>query len=250
MVKFRIIPSILTDGSAQVKGSCFNNWRTVGSVTQAVKVHASRGVDEVLLLDINATRENRIISPSLVRQVARFLRIPFAVGGGIGSAADVSLLLEAGADKIVLGTAAVTRPGLVRELAKVFGSQAIVCAIDCVDDSGVEIAYESGTRKESSMSALELGRSLQELGAGELLLQNVSRDGLMGGISKELVAQLSELVSVPVIAGSGISSGEDVHSIATAGASGAAIGALFQFTRETPTTLKDYLAAQGIPVRR
>lgn len=249
MVKFRIIPSILTDGSAQVKGTCFDNWRSVGSVTQAVKVHAARGVDEILLLDVNATREGRLISPSLVRQVAQFLRIPFAVGGGISSVADVSLLLEAGADKIVLGTAAVTTPGLVGELAGVFGSQAVVCSIDCVDDSGVGLAYESGTRNVS-IRALELGLELQRLGAGELLLQNVSRDGLMGGVSTNLVAQLSKSVSVPVIAGSGISSGEDVFMLAAAGASAAAVGALFQFTHETPGTLKKYLFAQGILVRR
>lgn len=248
MVKFRIIPSILTDGTSQVKGTEFVNWRTVGSVLQAVKVHAARDVDEIVLLDVMATRQNRPISADLVSSVSRSLRVPLAVGGGIRGVEDVSTLLDAGADKVVLGSGAFEVQGLVGELAEVFGSQAVVCALDVANDTGASMAVRSGT-VEVLGDSLDAARSLEAEGAGEILLQNVKRDGSMGGPDLARIRQLAAALSVPIIAGSGVASGSDVLKVQQAGASAVSIGALFQFSQETPGSLKEFLAAAGVPVR-
>ncbi len=248
LVKFRIIPSILTDGISQVKGSQFVNWRTVGSVLQAVKVHAARDVDEILLLDVMASRQNRLISPALVSSVSRSLRVPLAVGGGVRSVEHVSALLDAGADKIVLGSGPFEVQGLVAELAQVFGSQAVVCSVDIVDDRGEAIALGSGT-VEVSVDPLATAVRLEAEGAGEILVQNLKRDGSMSGPDLARIAQFAAALKVPLIAGSGIASGSHVLQVQQAGASAASIGALFQFSHETPASLKAFLAATGVPVR-
>lgn len=248
MVKFRIIPSILTDGTSQVKGSQFVNWRTVGSVLQAVKVHAARDVDEILLLDVGASLQNRLISADLVSSVARSLRVPLAVGGGISGVEHVSTLLDAGADKVVIGSGAFEIEGLVAELAQVFGSQAIVCAVDVFDDSGNSVAIRSGTVGIPT-GPLETALNLEAKGAGEILFQNVHRDGSMTGPDLPRIEELAAALSVPLIAGSGIGSGAHVLQVHQAGASAVSVGALFQFSQETPRSLKEFLAAAGVPVR-
>ena len=248
MPKFRVVPSILTNGTAQVKGSVFNNWRTVGSVVQAIKVHGERDVDEIFLLDVSATNEGRLVSSRLVARVSSALRVPLAVGGGIRGFDDVAELLSAGADKVVIGTAAIETPELVARLASSFGSQAIVCAVDAVNDEGEEIAIRSGS-VQVKQSPTSVSTVLEQAGAGEILLQNISRDGVLGGMDLNLLGEVAKMVSIPVILGSGASKVEDFYSAHRLGASAVSAGALFQFTEVTPLLVKKFLKSKGVPTR-
>ena len=248
MPKFRVIPTVLTDGSSQVKGENFNNWRVVGSIMQAVKVHARREVDEILLLDVTAGNFGGFISPKLVAHISRTLRIPLAVGGGISRREHIEELLNAGADKVVLGTASLRQDGFVRDVASVFGSQAIVCSVDSKDSAHEGVAYRSG-KEVAAETPVDLALRLERDGAGELLVQSVERDGRMMGMDFPLIDKITSAVRVPVIASSGASSGEDFFQAFACGASAAAAGALFQFTEMTPNTVKDYLKSRGVNVR-
>lgn len=248
MPKFRVVPSILTNGTSQVKGSQFKNWRTVGSVVQAIKVHGERDVDEIFLLDVNATNEERLVSSRLVSRVSSALRVPLAVGGGIRGFDDVAELLSAGADKVVIGTAAIETPELVARLAAAFGSQAIVCAVDAVDDDGEAIAIRSGSVQVKESPAI-VSKVLEEAGAGEILLQNVSRDGLLGGLDLNLLEEVSKIIAIPLILGSGAARVEDFYSAQSSGASAVSAGALFQFTEVTPLVVKKFLKSKGVPTR-
>jgi len=248
-LKIRVIPSILTDGVSQVKGEKFDNWRTVGSVMQAIRVQARRDVDEIVLLDVNATKEGRVIDVGLVKEVASFLRVPLTVGGGISSVAEVSELLMAGADKVIVGSAAVLDIGLIPEISNAFGSQAIVVAIDVIDtESSQAIAIRSGSRIVE-ISPIELAIEMTKRGAGELLIQNVQRDGTLTGMDTQTVADVCAAVSVPVLASSGLKSPENAVDVARAGACGIVAGAILQFTEVTPAAIKNSLRSAGYDVR-
>ena len=249
-MKIRVIPSILTDGVSQVKGEKFDNWRTVGSVMQAVRVQSRRDVDEIVLLDVNASKEGRVINVELVSEVASFLRIPLTVGGGISSIDDVSRLLEAGADKVVIGSAAVLENGLIPNLSKEFGSQALVVAIDVIETRSLPaVAIFSGS-EIVDRSPVDLAVEMVQRGAGELLVQSVDRDGTLRGLDTRVLAEISKAVSVPVLASSGLASPENAVDGAKAGASGIVAGAILQFTEVTPASIKDALSANGYEVRR
>jgi len=248
MLKNRIIPTVLTDGASQVKGTGFNNWRTVGHVLTAVRVHSARDVDELMLLDVTATQQGRVIDRGLVAQVSEELRIPLTVGGGVASVEDFSALLAAGADKIVIGTAAVENPTLISTLAAEFGNQAIVCSIDTVNDSRDSIFVKSGTSLHV-IDPVELASRLERSGAGELLVQSVSRDGKMQGMAIELFSAISQSVKIPVIGSSGAASAQDFAEALNAGCSAVACGAAFQFTETTPSQVKLQLKNLGFPVR-
>jgi cyclase len=246
-LKIRVVPSILTNGVSQVKGEKFNNWRTVGTVEQAVRVQSRRDVDEIVLLDVTATKEKRLISCELIRLVATSLRIPLTVGGGIASINDVALLLEAGADKIVLGSAA--DGPLVSEIAKEFGSQAVVCSVDATGPGSDSVATNSGSRL-LPISPAAFAKKLVGAGAGEILLQNVDRDGTMIGLDLDLLASVVSVVSVPVLASSGLSSPANGVEAARIGAAAVVAGAVLQFTQTTPLDIKKALGDAGYDVRR
>ena len=249
MLKIRVIPTILTDGYSQVKGEKFNSWRTVGSVITAAKVFARRDVDELVLLDVNARSQNKTIDKSLVATLAEFLRVPFAVGGGINSLDDIEDLLSLGADKIILGTAAVDNPNLIADAAKMFGSQAVVCAVDYrKEDGAYSVACESGTRSVKK-SPLDFALIAQNNGAGEILLQNIDMDGTLKGVDVDVVKVLQSEINIPLIASGGVGKLEDFESLFAAGASAVAAGAIFQFTQVTPREVRRYLDSKGYPVR-
>lgn len=248
-MKTRVIPSILTNGLSQVKGEGFNNWRTVGTVMQAVRVQSARDVDEIVVLDVNASKEGRLISPHLVQDVARSLRVPLTVGGGIRSVDDVAVLLKAGADKVIIGTAAHLDEDLVPSLAREFGSQAIVVSVDALGTDAQSIAILSGAQRVDIPPA-DYAQDMVSRGAGELLVQHVDRDGKMEGLNHSLVEELADSVSVPVLASSGLASPHDALLAAQAGASAIVAGAILQFTQVTPLMIKDSLVAGGFDVRR
>jgi len=242
--KIRVIPSILTDGISQVKGERFDNWRTVGSVQAAIQLFQVRDVDEIVLLDVRATSEQRFVDLDLVRAIASVMRVPLAVGGGVTSVEQISDLLRAGADRVVIGSAWYTEPELISEAAAMFGSQAIICTLDCSESN--RLARVAWGNTDSVVSAAS---RLETLGAGELLLQNISRDGVMEGMDLASIEAVSSAVGVPVIAGSGAGTPQHALEALQAGASAIAIGAMFQFTPVTPSQVKEHIASQGVEVR-
>lgn len=243
----RVIPTILCRGRQMVKGKQFNAWRSVGLASQAVRIHAMRGVDEVCLLDIGATPEGRGPDLALVEELSEVLFTPLAVGGGIRTVEQVRDLLRAGADKVVIGTAAweERKPSLIRELADVVGSQAIVAALDCVGD---EFAVRCG-KKHIHVNATTAAHVYASEGVGEILLTSIAQEGTMRGYDLDLVRKVREVVHCPVIAHGGCSGYEDMAAAIRAGANAVAAGALFQFTEATPRGAAEYLQSQGIEAR-
>lgn len=246
--KIRIIPSILTDGYSQVKGSKFENSRTVGAITATIQLLSSRDVDEILFIDVCARKEERLVDVALVEDLSESLRIPFTVGGGIRSVNDIDLLLERGADKVLIGSELFNQPDLLKSAVDRFGSQAIICSIDVVSDSHGEIGYLSGALS-TQLAPTEFAKRLANEGAGELLVQNISRDGTMTGYDLPLIKDISRTCNLPIIASSGAGSYQDMLEAVEAGADAIAAGALFQFTENTPKGASEFLKRHGVQVR-
>lgn len=238
----RVIPTILCNGRKLVKGKQFNAWRTVGLASQAVRIHAARGVDEVVLLDIGATPEGRGPDLALVEELSEVLFAPLAVGGGVRTLADVKALLRAGADKVVIGTGG---PNVIREVADVVGSQAVVAAIDY---RGIVVFTSCGT-EQTRLDFQSAIYQAQEAGAGEVLLTSILREGTMEGYDLEGIALAKDVCRVPLIAHGGCSGYEDMAEAIRAGANAVAAGALFQFTDNTPLGAARYLHEHGIEAR-
>lgn len=247
-MKFRVIPSILTDKQTVVKGEKFNNWRTVGMAQATAMLFAKRNVDELIFLDVNATEYGSVMPDQLVEAFSQLLDIPFAVGGGVRDLASAKQLFRLGAEKVVLGTAAIENPSLITQLAETFGSQAVVVAIDSVDESGSGVVVHSGN-KRLDLDPIELAIKVQAFGAGELIIQSVPHDGKLKGMNWSLIERAVSKLTIPVIASSGASSAKDFMRAYELGASGVAAGALFQFTENTPQSVSDFLRQSGVPVR-
>ena len=248
-MKIRIIPTILTDGLTVVKGEKFDNWRTVGSAEATARLYASRDVDELLFLDVKARTRNSMIDKTLLTHFSNVLDVPFSVGGGINTLEDAKFCFRFGAEKVVLGTAAIMSPKLITEIADVFGNQAVIVSIDFENDVSDRIRIESGTA-ETEVQSLEFIESLAALGAGEVLLQSVQRDGTLSSMDFARILQVSALTKLPVIASGGASSFEDFHRAVLSGASAVAAGALFQFTQITPTQVRSHLSQRQVSVRK
>jgi cyclase len=247
-VKIRVIPTILTDGQTVVKGTQFNNWRTVGMAQATAQLFGRRDVDELMFLDVTASERNSSIPESLLSSFTEILNIPFSIGGGVSSIDTATKYLKAGAEKVVIGRAALATPSLISEVADIFGSQAIVVAIDVLDFKKDLIATNCG-KDQITKSVIDWAKHLETLGAGEILLQSVSRDGEMQGMDYEAISQVSANVKLPVIASSGVGSLNDCELAVRSGASAVAVGALFQFTEVTPKNVRDHLEQCGIKVR-
>lgn len=243
-----MIPTLLTDGVSLVKGEKFQSWRTVGSVVAAARVFSMRDVDELVLMDVRATQENRTISPDMVSSVAACMAVPLAVGGGVKNLQDFEQVLRSGADKVILGSIALSDPDFITAAATRFGSQAVIVSIDSNSPGGTSIATKSGT-EPVSMSVADAAIMAADHGAGEILLQSVELDGLLQGMDIKAIKSVTAAVSTPVIASSGAGSFEDFAAAMAAGADAVAAGGMFQFTEQTPREARDYLAAAGVNVR-
>mgnify|MGYP001610497753 CR=1 FL=1 len=250
MLKVRIMPTLLYRDVELVKGVGFDSWRRVGGVMQAVKVYNLREVDELVFLDITATRDGRAPDTELVDEIADECFMPLTVGGGIKSVDDVRRLLQVGADKVALGTAAVEASSLIFDIAARFGSQCVVVAIDARRHADrCEVFVRSGT-VATGIDPVDLARRVEALGAGEILLTSIERDGSMTGYDVELTRQVSEAVSIPVIASGGAGSYADMVAVLREGkAAAVAAASIFHFTEMTPLEAKRHLAAEGFPVR-
>jgi cyclase len=247
-MRVRVIPTILTDGLTVVKGEKFNNWRTVGTAEGTARLYASRDVDELMFLDVTARSRNTVIDINLLKHFTNVLDVPFSVGGGISSIEDAKSCFRHGAEKIVLGTAAILNPHLVTEIAEIFGNQAVIVSLDFEKDNSNRILIKSG-KVASEIRSLEFLEGLENLGAGEILLQSVERDGSLKSMDFKRITQVCSLTRLPVIASGGAASLEDCLQAVSSGASAVAAGALFQFTQITPRQVRSYLSEQGIRTR-
>lgn len=246
--KIRIIPTILTDGINVVKGSNFKNWRTVGNAQATARLYAARDVDEIMLIDVNARKNNKCISREMIEYFANVLQVPFSVGGGISNIEQATSCMRGGAEKILLGTSAFETPNLISQVAHKFGSQAVIVSVDVTNSENLNISTNSGLVPQQ-FSALDFAVQSQELGAGEILLQNIEKDGTLEGPTSNSLEQLVQKVNVPIIVSGGISNANQIFDLYKAGASAVAIGALFQFTEKTPQSIASELVKLGLQVR-
>jgi len=235
-----------------VKGTNFVDLRDAGDPVELGALYAQQGADELVFLDITATVDDRKTLVNLVREVARHVNIPFTVGGGISSIADVSALLNAGADKVSINSSAVRRPELVDELALAFGSQCIIVAIDTRFEpaAGLDFVHTHGGRRITELKTLEWAREVENRGAGEILLTSMDADGTKAGFACDLTAKVSSAASIPIIASGGAGTMEHFTEVFTSGKADAGLAAsIFHFKQIEILALKNYLATQGIPMR-
>lgn len=251
MLAKRIIPCLDIKDGRTVKGINFVNLRDAGDPVELGKRYSEEGADELVFLDITATHEKRKTLAELARRIARNLNIPFTIGGGISSIEDVGVLLESGADKISINSAAVRNPDLITELSHNFGSQFVVVAIDARLVDGEWIVHLNGGRMPTKRRLFEWGLEAQEHGAGEILFTSMNHDGTKGGFANAATAQLSEALHIPVIASGGAGTMEHFHEVFTAGKADAGLAAsIFHFGEIGIGELKTYLAEKEVAVRR
>lgn len=256
MLTKRIIPCLDIKDGRTVKGTNFINLRDAGDPVALAAIYAEQGADELVFLDITATVDERKTLIDLVRNVAHTINIPFTVGGGISSVADVSALLNAGADKISINSSAVRNPGLINELALEFGSQCIVVAIDTryvpsIDEGQSEhIVHTHGGRKPTDLRTVAWAKEIEERGAGEILLTSMDTDGTKAGFAIELTAQISASANIPVIASGGAGTMDHFVDVFTTGQADAGLAAsIFHFKEIEIPALKGYLRSKGIEMR-
>jgi imidazole glycerol-phosphate synthase subunit HisF len=246
----RIIPCLDTDGSRVVKGVNFVGLRDAGDPADLAARYNSEGADELVVLDIAASRDRRPTFLETIHRVAAELSIPLTAGGGIRTVEDARAIILAGADKITVNTAAVLRPELIRELSNEFGAQAVVLAIDAKRLDEEWTVMVRGGKDRTELEAMDWAKRGVSLGAGEILLTSVDRDGTQIGFHVELTAAISRAVSVPVIASGGAKIPEHFVEIFTTGAADAALAAsIFHDNVQSIGELKQYLSARGIEVR-
>lgn len=250
MLTKRIIPCLDIKDGRTVKGTNFVNLRDAGDPVALAAIYAGQGADELVFLDITATVDERKTLIELVRNVAHTINIPFTVGGGISSVADVSALLNAGADKISINSSAVRNPDLVNELALEFGSQCVVVAIDTRYVNNEHIVHTHGGRKPTELRTIAWAKEVENRGAGEILLTSMDTDGTKSGFALELTAQISGSANIPVIASGGAGTMDHFVDVFTAGKADAGLAAsIFHFKDIDIPVLKNYLREKGIEMR-
>ncbi len=251
MLKVRVIPCLDVKDGRVVKGVNFVDLVDAGDPVEAARAYDAAGADELCFLDITASHEDRSILFNVVRQTAEECFMPLTVGGGVRTLEDVRQLLLAGADKVSIMTAAVNNPGFVREAAGKFGSQCIVVAIDAKEVTpGKWQVFTHGGRKPTGLDAIDYARKVVALGAGELLLTSMDRDGTKQGFDIALTRAISDAVPVPVIASGGVGTLDHlVEGVAKGHASAVLAASIFHFGTFTIAQAKEYLAAHGLPVR-
>lgn len=251
MLARRIIPCLDVKDGRTVKGVNFEGLADVGDPVALGARYAAEGADELVYLDISASREGRGTFTRLVGRVADAVNIPFTVGGGIATADDAAALLDAGADKVTVNSAAVSSPALISEIARRYGSQFVVVAIDArrCDDGEIRVTTHGGSRLTSRL-LFDWAREAQERGAGEILFTSMDHDGTRSGYPCDLYARLASSLSIPIIASGGAGGPADIAEVLTAGRADAALAAsIFHYGEITVAELKNYLHSRNIPVR-
>ncbi|MFA6402110.1 MAG: imidazole glycerol phosphate synthase subunit HisF [Salinivirgaceae bacterium] len=250
MLAKRIIPCLDVKDGRTVKGVNFLELRDAGDPVELGALYAQSGADELCFLDISATLEQRKTFASLVKDIAQHVNIPFTVGGGISSIDQVSRLLGSGADKITINSAAVNNPQLVEDLARQFGSQCIVVAIDTKFTNGHWYVHTHGGTKPTPILTTDWATKIHNLGAGEILLTSMNHDGTKAGFALDITRTISELVNIPVIASGGAGTLPHFKEVFTTGKADAALAAsIFHFKEIEISDLKKYLRNEGIEIR-
>lgn len=250
MLAKRIIPCLDVKDGRVVKGVRFLDLRDAGDPVAAAQAYDKQGADELVFLDITASHEGRAIMLDVVHRTAEGIYMPLTVGGGVRGIDDIRMLLRAGADKVSLNTAALARPAVIREAAERFGSQCIVVAIDAKRENGRWGVYTHGGRRPSGRDAVAWAQEAEQLGAGEILLTSMDRDGTQDGYDLELTRAIARSVSIPVIASGGAGSLEHLYEGVTEGMADAVLAAsIFHFGQYTVSEAKAYLRDRSVPVR-
>lgn len=246
------MPTLLFTNMGLVKGIQFDSWRRVGGAMQAIKVYNMREVDELVFLDISATKENRSPDFEMIDSLADECFMPLTVGGGIRSVDDVRKLLKVGADKVSINTAAVENIQLVRDIAQKFGSQCVVVSIDVrrVDGDNNWRVYTHAGKKATNLDPIKFAQDAERMGAGEILLTSIDQDGTMNNYDIGLIKKITAAVNIPVIASGGAGNYEHMaEALMNGKASAVAAASIFHFTEQTPLAAKQYLKQKGINVR-
>lgn len=250
MLAKRIIPCLDVKNGETVKGTNFVNLRSAGDPVMLGKAYSDAGADELVYLDITASHEGRKTFTDMVTKVALEINIPFTVGGGINAIEDVDRMLSAGADKVSINSAALRRPEFIDEIAAKFGSQVCVCAIDARNDEDGWHCYLNGGRVRVERTLLDWAKEVSDRGAGEILFTSMDHDGVKQGFANEALAQLADMLPIPVIASGGAGKKEHFRDAFLKGKADAALAAsVFHFGEIPIPELKEYLRKEGINVR-
>lgn len=251
MLKVRVLPILIIQDGLLKKPVQFKNPRTVANPISIVRVFEEREVDELILLDRGKTLDEEDIDPYIVKDIAEELYVPFAFGGGIRSVEAMQSIIQAGAEKVCINTAAVELPDLITKGADKFGSQCIVVSIDALKnkDGGYEVYIKSGS-KPTNLNPIDWAKQVESLGAGEILINSIMHDGMMEGFDIDLIKSVSESVNIPVIAAGGAGKVDDfVPAVINGGASAVAAASIYHYTKYTPNMVKGVLHKAGVPVR-
>ena len=250
MLKNRIIPCLDVKNGRVVKGINFVDLKDAGDPVEQAKIYSDGGADEICFLDITASNENRDIIYDVVEKTSRKCFVPLTVGGGIRSVEDINKLLNCGADKVSINTAAVENSKVVIESSKKFGSQCIVVAIDAKKNGDMWEIYTHGGRNKTGVEAIKFSKEMEKSGAGELLVTSMDRDGTQVGYDIELISKISSNVNIPVIASGGVGTLDHlVDGIKLGNASAVLAASIFHYGKYSLKQAKEYLNSKGIPVR-
>ena len=250
MLKNRIIPCLDVKNGRVVKGINFVDLKDAGDPVEQAKIYSDGGADEICFLDITASNENRDIIYDVVKDTSKKCFVPLTVGGGVRNVNDISKLLNCGADKVSINTAAVENSEVVIDSSKKFGSQCIVVAIDAKKNGEKWEIFTHGGRKNTGIEAIEFSKKMEESGAGELLVTSMDRDGSQVGFDIELTSKISSKVNIPVIASGGVGNLDHlVDGIKLGNASAVLAASIFHYGKYSVKEAKEYLNSKGIPVR-
>lgn len=250
MLRHRVIPLVLIDGFSVLKTINFKERRNLGSPITVARTYNTRDIDELILLDIDASKDNRAIDKFTVMDIAAELFMPLTVGGGIKTLKDIEQVLKMGADKVALNSIILEDISFLREAALEFGKQCLVVSIDIIKENDEYKIYSHTQQGSINRNLLEYCLQAQENGAGELLINSVDLDGKQSGVDLILASKISELVSIPVIIAGGVSSPENCAEAIQAGAAAVSAASLFHFTSFTPEDCRYAMGLEGIPVRK
>ena len=250
MLKNRIIPCLDVKNGRVVKGINFVDLKDAGDPVEQAKIYSDGGADEICFLDITASNENRDTIYDVVKKTSEKCFVPLTVGGGVRDVEDINKLLNCGADKVSINTAAVQNPEVVVDSSKKFGSQCIVVAIDAKKNGDKWEVFTHGGRNNSRIDVLEFAKKMEECGAGELLVTSMDRDGTQVGYDIELMSKISSKVNIPIIASGGVGKLDDfVDGIKLGNASAVLAASIFHYGKYSIKEVKEYLDSKGIPVR-
>ena len=250
MLKNRIIPCLDFKNGRVVKGINFVDLKDAGDPVEQAKIYSDGGADEICFLDITASNENRDTIYEVVERTSKKCFVPLTVGGGVRGIEDINKLLNCGADKVSINTAAVKNPEVIIESSKKFGSQCIVVAIDAKKNKDIWEVYTHGGRNNTGLNAIEFAKKMEDSGAGELLVTSMDRDGTQIGYDNELMFKISSIVNIPLIASGGVGNLDHlVDGIKLGNASAVLAASIFHYGTHSVQEAKQYLDSKGIPVR-